>query len=592
MVSVLRRLLGACLLAGLLATRCLGASVSASLDRAIAESGETLRLNITLEGEQPTAVPRLPNLPMVQSVQYLGPRQMTQIVNGVSSFQVVFQFQVQTRGEGELTIPTLTVATRAGPLQTEPVSCRITPREPKNDRVSLKIVTPRDECYVGQTLPYDLQLYSSVNLNQIAPPKMSFDGFVTGQEMPPSNTQTIRDGKAFIVLSYRHTATPTKEGVLSLGPATQEYVLEVDRGRRPRSLLDDFFGGGAELERGTAQAPARSIRVKALPAEGRPPGFSGAIGRFTVRPFASRTNVAVGEAITVKWLVSGQGSFPSVPSPQVTPVDGLKSYPGTNGFKADDPLGLSGTKTFESMVVLESPDIRALTFEPFSYFDPDTGRYTTLRPRPIAVTVRPEAGTTASPAGTAAQATAPSVPAARVPNHREDLMSLSLRGGRRVPADPPWARQPLWLAVGGAPLGILGCLVGWQRWQELRRRRLRPTQASRMRDTVAAHRAALVAAAETGDSSGFFAALDAMLRLQCALALGASSGEAITVGVVDTDLVPRGLDASEAEDLRQLFAAVDAAKYAPGGGPASLAGLRERAESAVAVLQRLEGGHP
>jgi hypothetical protein len=83
-----------------------------------------------------------------------------------------------------------------------------------------------------------------------------------------------------------------------------------------------------------------------------------------------------------------------------------------------------------------------------------------------------------------------------------------------------------------------------------------------------------------------------MLRLQCALALGASSGEAITVGVVDTDLVPRGLDASEAEDLRQLFAAVDAAKYAPGGGPASLAGLRERAESAVAVLQRLEGGHP
>lgn len=590
MVSVLPRLLGACLLAGLLATRCLGASVSASLDRAIAESGETLRLTVTLEGEQPTAVPRLPNLPMVQSVQYLGPRQMTQIVNGVSSFQVVFQFQVQTRGEGELTIPALTVATRAGPLQTEPVSCRITPREPKNDRVTLKIVTPRDECYVGQTLPYDLQLYSSVNLNQIAPPKMSFDGFVTGQEMPPSNTQTVRDGQAFIVLSYRHTATPTKEGVLSLGPATQEYVLEVNRGRRPRSLLDDFVGGGAELERGTAEAPARTIRVKPLPAEGRPPGFSGAIGRFTVRPFASRTNVAVGEAITVKWLVSGLGSFPSVPSPQVTPVDGLKSYPGTNGFKADDPLGLSGTKTFESMVVLESPDIRALAFEPFSYFDPETGRYTTVRPRPIAVTVRPEAGAAASPAVPAAEATSAPVPAARVPNHREDLMSLSLRGGRRVPAEPPWSRQPLWLAVGGAPLVVLGGLVGWQQWRELRRRRLRPTQASRMRDTIATHRAALGAAADAGDASGFLATLDALLRLQCALALGASSGDAITVGVVDTDLVPRGLDEAGAEELRQLFAAVDAAKFAPGSGPASLAVLRERAESALAALQRLEGG--
>lgn len=589
MVRLLLRLLGACLMLVGALLPCLGASVSASLDRAIAESGETLRLNVTLEGEQPTAVPRLPNLPMVQSVQYLGPRQMTQIVNGVSSFQVVFQFQVQTRGEGELTIPTLTVATRAGPLQTEPVSCRITPREPKNDRVSLKIVTPRDECYVGQTLPYDLQLYSSVNLNQIAPPKMSFDGFVTGQEMPPSNTQTVRDGQAFIVLSYRHTATPTKEGVLSLGPATQEYVLEVNRGRRPRSLLDDFVGGGAELERGTAEAPARTIRVKPLPAEGRPPGFSGAIGRFTVRPFASRTNVAVGEAITVKWLVSGQGSFPSVPSPQVTPVDGLKSYPGTNGFKADDPLGLSGTKTFESMVVLESPDIRALTFEPFSYFDPDTGRYTTVRPRPIAVTVRSESGRTAI-----SSSPAPPAPSAgtRPANHREDLMSLSIRGGRRVPAGPPWARQPMWLALGTAPLLALAGLVGWQRWRERRQRLLRPTQASRMRDAVAAHRAALGAAAEAGRSDEFFAALDALLRLRCALALGGASGDAITAGVVDADLVPRGLDPAQAANLRELFAAVDAAKFAPEGGPVALSGLRQRAESAMDALTALERGSP
>lgn len=253
------RCLGASLL---ILLRVAAASATASFDRGIAESGETVRFNVTLEGEQPTEVPRLPNLSLVQTIQYLGPRQMTQIVNGVSSFQVVFQFQLQTRGEGELTMPALTVTTRGGALQTTAVSCRITPKEPKVQGVSLKLVTPRDECFVGETLPYDLQLYSSVNLNQIAPPKMSFDGFVTGQEVPPSNTQTVRDGQAFIVLSYRQTATPTKEGLLSLGPATQEYVLEVNRARRPRSLIDDFFGGGAELERGTAEAPARQIRVK------------------------------------------------------------------------------------------------------------------------------------------------------------------------------------------------------------------------------------------------------------------------------------------------------------------------------------------
>jgi len=577
-----------CLGVGLLILlRVEAASVTASFDRGIVESGETVRFNVTLEGEQPTEVPKLPSLPLVQAIQYLGPRQMTQIINGVSSFQVVFQFQLQTRGQGELTMPSLAVTTRGGAFQTPSVSCRITPKEAKGERVSLKLVTPRDECYVGETLPYDLQLYSSVNLNQIAPPKMSFDGFVTGQEVPPSNTQTVRDGQAFIVLSYRQTATPTKEGLLSLGPATQEYVLEVNRGRRPRSLIDDFFGGGAELEKGIAEAPARQIRVKPLPVEGRPAGFSGAIGRFSVRTSVSRTNVAAGEAITVKWSVYGRGSFNSVQSPQLSLSDGLKTYPGTNGFTAEDPLGLAGTKTFESMVILESPSIKALTFEPYSFFDPDTGRYLTVTPRPIAVSVRPESGTSASTSTPPAVSAAPT---SRFPDRREELMSLSLRGGRRVPAELPWARQPLWLILAVLPLLGLGSLEGWRRWRELQQRRLQPTQASRMREAVRSQQAAMRAAAQGGRSEEFFAALDALLRVRCALILGLPSGDAITAQVIDEALVPKGLKAESAETLRGLFASVDAAKFSSAAESTELTQLQAQADATLEALQALEGG--
>ena len=571
----------------LILLRVTAASVTASFDRGIVESGETVRFNVTLEGEQPTEVPKLPSLPLVQAIQYLGPRQMTQIINGVSSFQVVFQFQLQTRGQGELTMPSLAVTTRGGAFQTPSVSCRVTPKEAKGERVSLKLVTPRDECYVGETLPYDLQLYSSVNLNQIAPPKMSFDGFVTGQEVPPSNTQTVRDGQAYIVLSYRQTATPTKEGLLSLGPATQEYVLEVNRGRRPRSLIDDFFGGGAELEKGIAEAPARQIRVKPLPVEGRPAGFSGAIGRFSVRTSVSRTNVAAGEAITVKWSVYGRGSFNSVQSPQLSLTDGLKTYPGTNGFTSEDALGLAGTKTFESMVILESPSIKALTFEPYSFFDPDTGRYSTVTPRPIAVSVRPESGTSAPTPTPPAVSVAPT---SRFPDRRDELMSLSLRGGRRVPAELPWARQPLWLILAVLPLLGLGSLEGWRRWREIQRRRLQPTQASRMREAVRSQQAAMRAAAQGGRSEEFFAALDALLRVRCALILGLPSGDAITAQVIDEALVPKGLKAESAESLRGLFAAVDAAKFSPAAESAELTQLRAQADATLEALQALEGG--
>ena len=416
---------------------------------------------------------------------------------------------------------------------------------------------------------------------------MSFDGFVTGQEVPPSNTQTVRDGQAYIVLSYRQTATPTKEGLLSLGPATQEYVLEVNRGRRPRSLIDDFFGGGAELEKGIAEAPARQIRVKPLPVEGRPAGFSGAIGRFSVRASVSRTNVAAGEAITVKWSVYGRGSFNSVQSPQLSLVDGLKTYPGTNGFTSEDPLGLAGTKTFESMVILESPSIKALTFEPYSFFDPDTGRYSTVTPRPIAVTVRPESGTSASTPTPPAVSAAPT---SRFPDRREELMSLSLRGGRRVPAELPWARQPLWLILAVLPLLGLGSLEGWRRWQEIHQRRLQPTQASRMREAIRSHQAAMRAAAQGGRSEEFFAALDALLRVRCAVILGLPSGDAVTAQVIDEALVPKGLKAESAETLRGLFAAVDAAKFSLAAESSELTQLQAQADATLEALQALEGG--
>ena len=168
-------------------------------------------------------------------------------------------------------------------------------------------------------------------------------------------------------------------------------------------------------------------------------------------------------------------------------------------------------------------------------------------------------------------------------------MSLSLRGGRRVPERLPWARQPFWLAMVAVPLAVWGSLAGWQRWREHRSRRLRPTQASRMREAVSAQQEALGSAVVAADSRGFFQALDALLRIQCALVMDWPNGDAVTVDVVDTGLVPRGLDAESAESLRRLFAAVDAAKFSPDAGPGAMPWMREQAEAVVTALRALEG---
>jgi len=111
-----------------------------------------------------------------------------------------------------------------------------------------------------------------------------------------------------------------------------------------------------------------------------------------------------------------------------------------------------------------------------------------------------------------------------------------------------------------------------------------------MREAVRSQQAAMRAAAQGGRSEEFFAALDALLRVRCAVILGLPSGDAVTAQVIDEALVPKGLAVESAEVLRGLFAAVDAAKFSPAAEPAELSQLRAQADATLEVLQAMEGG--
>jgi hypothetical protein len=576
-------ILGAAVLA---AFQLAAASARLELDRLFMESGETVPLKIIVEDAQPTAVPQIPAIPLVAGREYLGPEQRSQIINGVSSYQVVFKFRIQVRGTGELLIPSVVVPSNSGNLQTVPVRAHVLAAEEHTNGVSLHLYTARDTCYVGETIPYELQLQATMNLREASPPKMSFDGFVIGRSTPNLQSQIIRDGRVVGIMTTRQTATPTKEGDLLLGPASQEVVAEVGR-RRPQSLLDDFFGGGAELQRGSIEAPARTIRVLPLPADGRPADYSGAIGRFTVEANVSRTNLSVGDAVTVRFVVSGRGSFDSLPSPRLLPADGLKAYPGTNSFEADDSLGLFGTKTFEEAVVVESAGIRSLQFEPFSFFDSETGRYTTARLRPIAITVKESA---AGKSAAAAETKAPAAEPVRAPQPVADLQPLMPRPGGGAPLGPSWSGSPWFGAVILAPIVGLGLLAGVRGLRTRRAQANLPTRRALAQMSVRDQHASLRQAAATGNSRAFFDALSAVLRQQVALTLGLGSAASVTAGDVDEALASRGMSADSIGSLNRLFDATDAARFAPMALPDELATWLSMAESVLAELRSLEGG--
>jgi tetratricopeptide (TPR) repeat protein len=156
------------------------------------------------------------------------------------------------------------------------------------------------------------------------------------------------------------------------------------------------------------------LDVLPLPEEGRPPGFSGAVGRFTIQARAEPRELAVGESLKLELAIAGFGNLPSFSPPR---LDALR------GFRAlgmiERPGGRERRLVFDLVPV--SDDVTEVPAVDFTFFEPHPQpRYRTIRTTPIPLTVR------AAPEG-ALQAAAPEPAPAAVPG-KDDIFDLEPAG--------------------------------------------------------------------------------------------------------------------------------------------------------------------
>jgi hypothetical protein len=152
----------------------------------------------------------------------------------------------------------------------------------------------------------------------------------------------------------------------------------------------------------TVPTKSQTVEVKALPKEGRPDDFSGAIGQFTLQASASPKKAEAGDPITLTAVVAGRGNFEAIGAPTLIDSENWKAYPPNEKFEPSpkDPIGFNGQKTFDYMIVARVDS--TLTPSPeFSFFDPAVEKYVTLKAGPVAVTAR---GSSTAAQGTAVAA--------------------------------------------------------------------------------------------------------------------------------------------------------------------------------------------
>lgn len=203
-------------------------------------------------------------------------------------------------------------------------------------------------------------------------------------------TQSI-GGNLYRYEEQRYLLTGATPGQATIGPATVRYMT----GSSPLSVVDRLFGGAIVSQEQTAQSAPFTLTVRALPANGKPGSFYGAVGTgFTMSAQADRTRVEAGEAVTLTVTVKGPGNLKPTADLQFPALDGFKMYPAQAVSDSSVANGrISSTKVFKTVLVPAASGIYTIPAVKWSYFDPSSRTYKTLQTEPISLTVSPSTKT-------------------------------------------------------------------------------------------------------------------------------------------------------------------------------------------------------
>jgi hypothetical protein len=552
-------------------------SATAQLDRATIMAGETATLTVTIEGGAPQSADPLPPISGL-SVQYRGNTRSIMSVNGRTSIKHLLNYTVSASEPGRYIIPAITVRVDGINFATQPVSVTVVKSDPsaQNRYAFLRLNVPKNEVYVGEIIPIELQLYV-VDAENLQAPQLKSESFVIHKQLEHTRSQAQVGNILYSVLTFRMSISAAKAGKLTLGPAEMNLVLRL----RAQPDPNDVFGFFGRFQRRpiAVTSPAVEINVLPLPAP-VPPDFSGAIGSFQWTVSATPTNVNAGDPITLRAVVTGRGNLDNVKLPDFNWPD-IRTYQPTSSVASSDPLGIEGSKTFEQVLVPQGGSVREIPAFSLAYFDPAKNVYLKLEQAATPLQVKGSASSANSSIVTA-NGTGADEPLTL----RSDIVHIKADPGHVATLGPPLLHQPWFLVLQGIPLlGVIGLTVWRKRQEQL-------ANNPRLRRRLEVHRALesglaeLRSLASASEAEQFHALLFRLMQEQIGerLELPAS---AITEAVLDERLPRRGASPELIQELHHLFQISNQARYAPTATNAELLSLSSELENAVRELQKL-----
>jgi hypothetical protein len=383
--------------------------------------GESFTYHVIIDGEnQPGQVDLTPLTKY--NPQSAGNRDVSQtsisIINGKTTQnevkRYVMSYSLTSAEQGRIELDPVNVTVGGKTYLTNPVSVNIL-QPGTTDQLDLEVTLSEQQCYTGQPVLMTLKFYFSADIRdpQFNIPVFGSDAFYfenpddsdqqarefdlgNGKTVIVSQHQVNHNGKQSNLLILSKILIPKISGQVKIEPVQISADVAVGQQRSQDPFFGDFFGSQKQYKRFMVSSNTLELNVLPLPEQGKPDGFYGLVGRYTI--FASAkptTDVYMGDPVTLTIKIGGGKYLKPVQWPALEQIPELAANFKIPSQKAS-PTIENGFKIFTQSIRPDNNKATVIPSIPLFFFDPDTGKYSVVKTDMIKLDLKPSKRLTAA----------------------------------------------------------------------------------------------------------------------------------------------------------------------------------------------------
>jgi hypothetical protein len=521
--------------------------------------------------------------------------QVFQMGPGVLQPRTSFLYHIRPSEAGQLSVPAFDIKV-GGKTTTVPAAILDVTNEPPSGTAPaqrLALEMEATNLYAGQPVRTRVS-FSAPNggpaqgLMQV---QFAGEGFVVDQSAIRQRFEARpRAGGNSLTYIYETTLTPLTAGKLSV------FGQGFTSGSRFAGSI--VINGPGSIQMGPPQyllldSDPLELDVKPLPRKGELPGFTGAIGKFSLdAPTLEGNSLRVGDPVKLSVVVRSDNSAVRLVAPPPPNSPGWQIVVSPDTAATSAPLGnpqlrgpgiqvgqLPACATFSYTLIPQNEKETNTPAIPFSYFDPARGTYMDLTIPAVSVSINPAATTADSQPITKADSAE-----ARI-EVEPGLSDLAAAPGLASTSLIPVQRRPWFPLLQAAPGAAFLGLWGWDRRRRYLEKHPDILLRRRARRALRRERHAMQQAARAGDACRFTTRAVDALRIACAPFYPAEPHALVGSDVLE-QLPESGPMANARAVVRRFFAAADAATFDANPAEANaLLAMRPEIEKVLAELE-------